>query len=391
MADDDFNDEEEELKPFDGGGDESLSGNEIDDLIANLGAGGGDDDDSGEEEALEESSEGAEVAEVLDQSDIDALMTETLDSKNDLIYRYDGTLYPQDHKVAVEDYDFSNPVFMTEGEMRKVRIRHEKFIHLLAARLSMFLRMDFGLKMSKLYTTQYKRYTESIQNPTHISLFKLQQFGGVGIVDMNSRLAMTIIDRMLGGGGHSIRDERYLTEMETALIEDVVTVILDEWCNQWDDMFEINASIVGHENNGRFLQVSAHDAIMLVISMEATLGDCSESIQLGIPYYTIEPVIKKMQEEEAKFDPNSNQKKENHWWASYEQIGVEVTAEWNAFDCKVSELIQLRKGDVLMLAPDLLNQTSVRFKNATHFLGTAGIKEGKVCVQINDRCKENTF
>jgi len=381
MADNEH--DEEDLSPIDGGDDDFLSGSEIDDLISGAGQ-------SEEEEVL--SSEGdADVAEVLDQTDIDALMSETLEGKNNLVYQWDGKRFPKDKKVPIEDYDFSNPVFMTEGEMRKVRIRHEKFIHLLSARLSMFLRMDFGLKMSKLYTTQYKRYTESIQNPTHISLFKLQQFNGVGIVDMNSRLAMTIIDRMLGGGGHSIRDERYLTEMETALIEDVITVVLDEWCNQWADMFEINASIVGHENNGRFLQVSAHDAIMLVVSMEATLGDCSESIQIGIPYYTVEPVIKKMQEEEAKFDPNTSKKKETHWWKSYENIGVNIVAEWDAFDCKVNELVRLRKGDVLLLPNKLLNNTNIRFKNATHFVGTAGVREGKVCVQIDGRCEEGIF
>ena len=90
------------------------------------------------------------------------------------------------------------------------------------------------------------------------------------------------------------RSERYLTEIEIALIEDVVRIILDEWCGQWKAEQELRPLIIGHENNGRFLQTSPKDAIVLALTLECSFGDCSEQIQLGVPYYTIEPVVKKM-------------------------------------------------------------------------------------------------
>ena len=90
--------------------------------------------------------------ELLDQSEIDRLMEESQKGPLAKIYRYDGTQFDSEVNVGVDSYDFRNPVFLSEIELRQVRIRHEKFMHYLAARLSMFLRMDFGLKMSKLYT-----------------------------------------------------------------------------------------------------------------------------------------------------------------------------------------------------------------------------------------------
>lgn len=137
-------------------------------------------------------------------------------------------------------------------ELRRLRLLHEDFIRYLAARLSLFLRMEFTLKMSKLTTLAYAKFTESLPSPTHLCLFKTEPLMGVGILDLNPRLALTLVDRMLGGHGHSVKLERYLTEIEVALLEDVIRIILEEWCAQWKGQRELHPAVIGHENNGRF-------------------------------------------------------------------------------------------------------------------------------------------
>ena len=88
------------------------------------------------------------------------------------------------------------------NELRRLRILHEDFIRYLSARLSLYLRMELGLKMARLTTATYAKFTESLPNPTHLCLFKAEPLAGVGILDINPRLALTIADRllaMLGG------------------------------------------------------------------------------------------------------------------------------------------------------------------------------------------------
>jgi flagellar motor switch protein FliM len=330
-----------------------------------------------------------DLNEILSQSDIDALMTEAMTAPQDIIYSYDGHRIEGGEKVHIESYDFRNPVFLTENELRQVRIRHEQFIHYLAARLSLFLRMDFGLKMSQLYTTPYKRFTESIPNPTHIALFRIDQLSGVGILDLNPRLAMTIVDRLLGGKGHSVRDERYLTEIEMALIEDVIYLVLEEWCRQWEDTRELNASLIGRENNGRFLQTSPHDAIMLVLTMEASIGDCSEPMQIALPYYTIEPVIRKMQENAKRFNNTVGEKLDPHWMPVYNDINVPVRAEWKAFEATVRDLLAIRPGDLIMLPNNIMEDTTVCLADTEQFKGSVGQDGDHVVVKIVKALRED--
>ena len=141
--------------------------------------------------------------------------------------------------------------------------------------------MEFGLKMAKLTTATYSKFTESLPSPTHLCLFKVEPLVGVGILDVNPRLALTIADRLLGGRGHSVKAERYLTEIEVALVEDVIVILLEEWCAQWKTEQELRPLIIGHENNGRFLQSSPKDAVVLALTPEVNFGDCSEQIQIG--------------------------------------------------------------------------------------------------------------
>lgn len=337
-------------------------------------------------EKLGEAASGLGGAEdLLDQSMIDALMQETQGgSGHEMVFTCHGERVPEGAPVRIDAYDFRNPVFLTEVELRQVRVRHEQFIRYLGARLSVFLRMDFQLGLTKLYTCQYNAYRQTLPDSVYIGLFRFEQLSGVGLLTMSPRMAMTITDRMLGGRGHSVREERYLTEIEENLMEDVMDLFLEEWCKQWDDTMELNPSLIGSESSGRYLQTAPHDAIMLILSLQGELGDCQEEIQLAIPYYTIEPVIKRMQANSRRYNQASAVEKSPKWREAYAHINVPVTAEWDAFEAEVGDILTLQEGDVLELPADILAKTRLRIVNTPKFLGEVGLEDGKVAVKITE-------
>lgn len=320
----------------------------------------------------------------LDQSEIDKLLAQAAaaEAPRQLLIRSDGSRGEQDGALKVETYDFRNPAFLSEVELRRLRLLHEDFIRYLSARLSLYLRMEFGLKMAKLTTVAYSKFTEALPNPTHLCLFKVEPLIGVGILDVNPRLALTIADRLLGGRGHSVKAERYLTEIEIALVEDVIVILLEEWCAQWKTEQELRPVIIGHENNGRFLQTSTKDAIVLAMTLEANFGDCSEQIQIGLPYYTIEPVVKKMQVRRQMDTAIPQNKKRASWQASYDRITVPVRAEWQALELSLREICSLAVGDVIEMQPAILADTRVLLNGMPIFVGTVGLDADRVAVQL---------
>jgi flagellar motor switch protein FliM len=319
---------------------------------------------------------------VLDQNEIDQLLAQAAAETRPTLLRADGRRDSGADPARVEVYDFRNPAFLTEVELRRLRILHEDFIRYLAARLSMFLRMECSLKMARLHTEAYAKFTEGLSTPTHICLFKADPLLGVGVLDINPRLALTLVDRLLGGRGHSVKAERYLTEIEVALLEDVVRIILDEWCAQWREDRELHPQIIGHENNGRFLQTAPRDAVVLAIAIEVGFGDCSEQIQIGLPYYTIEPLVKSLQQRRQKDSSPAVPPAPAQWREVYEHVRLPVRAEWDLADMPLREVAALRVGDVLELPVDILDRTRVLLSGAPKFSGTVGLEGDIVAVRL---------
>tara|TARA_B100001248_G_C27399098_1_gene468409 strand:- start:855 stop:1898 length:1044 start_codon:yes stop_codon:yes gene_type:complete len=313
--------------------------------------------------------------------------TETSSVATGVVYKADGSRHEAEAQIAVKVCDFRNPVFLTEVELRQIRTHNESFIHYLGARLSLFLNMEVGLKMTQLHTIPYDKFTEAIPNPAYISLFKIEELTGVGILTINPHLSMTLINRMLGGQGASIKEDRPLTELEMILMEDLVHIMMNEWCNQWKEIQELHTSLIGRESNGRFLQTAPHDAIMLVLDIEATLGECTELIQIGIPYYMIEPIIRSLQAEGNKYSTVGSVTKQPQWTSSYSNIDVPVFAEWDGFSISIKDLLKLRPGDTVELREGIMQNTIVRLENISQFKAEVGLNDNQVAVKIKEKIK----
>src|SRR5207249_10683751 len=273
-------------------------------------------------------------------------------------------------------FDFRQPSFLSASDLHKLRLRHEEFIRSLAARLSIYLRLEFGLQMSKLETLSFQKFIESLSNPTHLTLFKVEPLRGICLLDIPPRLGLTIVDRQLGGPGQCADPARELSEIEVGLLDQSAQLALSEWSNLWSGMLDLRPVILGHENNGRFLQTSPHDTVMLVVAMEARIGECVEQMQISFPYYTLEPLMLKLNstfentENSAGPSPASILK----WNPALEDIKIAVTAEWPDLQMTASQFAQLRLGEVFPLAPQVTSQVQVRLAKVPKFIGNLGTR-----------------
>ena len=321
------------------------------------------------------------AAAFLDQSEVNQLLTPEPPATEAAV------LAPGENGIGpkVERYDFRNPVLLSESEQRRLRALQDDFVRYVSARLSLYLRMEFGLKISALTTHTYGKFTDALPTPTHLSLFKLEPLAGIGILDLNPRLALTIADRLLGGRGQLVKADRPLTEIEIALVEDVVVILLEEWCEQFKSDQALRPVLVGHENNGRFLQTASRDAIMLCLTLECRFGDCLEQIQISVPYYTIEPLVKSLQARQAKDTKAAPAGRRAAWQPSYDGISVPVRAEWQAFELTLRELTELRPGDVIEMPASVCAETQVLLNGLPKFVGTVGLNTDRVAVQLTQK------
>jgi flagellar motor switch protein FliM len=285
---------------------------------------------------------------------------------------------------SIRPYDFRQPAFLAPTELRKLRLRHEEFVRSLSSRLSMYLRLEVSLRMSKLQTICYQNFTEGLSTPAHVSLFKAEPLKGICLLDIPPRLGLAIVDRLLGGGAKVQEANRDLTEIETALLDQAVQIILNEWCNHWQSFQDLRPTLLGHENNGRFLQTAPHDTVMVCLTMDMGLGDSVEQMQIAFPHYTLEPIVKyltalSIAEKETLATVAVPQAR---WNSELDDVAVGVTAEWSGLQLTARELIALKPGDVLMLEPQMTQQVQIHVASAPKYNGRLGTRGSNWAVEL---------
>lgn len=294
--------------------------------------------------------------------------------------------------LTIERCDFRNPVLLTESDLRRLRSQHTEFIRHFAAKVSAFLRLEFALRLISLTTTPFSRFADALPEPAHLTLFKLEPLAGLGIVSLPPALGLAITNRMLGGRGGAALENRALTEIETGLLEDFLRMIVEGWCRQWQDLQDPRPLLVGHETNGKFLQTSPPAANMLVVSMAANLGESEpETLQIAMPYAALEGSIKRapaQRPKEAKVTPVPDRAVFARR-AACAGISLPAVADWLVGDVTLRDVLHLRAGDVLELPSETLAQTRINLTGAPLFIGTAGVRDGRVAVRLDRRLDED--
>lgn len=325
------------------------------------------------------------LAEILSQEAIDSLLAQRLTEEEQ-----EGTkvLGKEESTHVIDVYDFRQPTFMGETEMRRLRLLHEDFIRFLEARLSMFLRKEFTLKMLKLETLPYQRVIETIESPAHLALFRANPLPGIGFLEISPRLALTVASSILGGKDPAPTEARYLTKIEIDLIEEFLFIFLQEWCSQWKYRQHLEPHITGHEVVASVLQICEPDTVILILLMEADVRGCTGQIQVAVPLYMIEPMVRHMQEQRRREEQFDFGEKVAVWRNGYNTVPVKASASFQIGKVSAHDCSTWKPGTFVPFDAASLKDVTLTLANVPLYRAEAGVKDGFVAVRVKEDLKE---
>jgi len=300
------------------------------------------------------------------------------------IFGHEGNRLDALDPAKLVRYNFHNPGFLGQADLRQLEILHQRFVQHLSARLSTFFRMECGLKIASFGTTTFAEFCGTMGSPTQLTLFQIEPLRGVGVVEISLPLGLAMADRLLGGKGRVITADRGLTEIEETLLEDAMQLIVNEWTQVLEGEKTILKPLcIGHETSGRFLQTSTPETVFVATKVEVTMGELTERLQIGIPFSMIEAMVKRMQA--ARQTGTEPQQKRVLWRVQYAGIQVPITAEWKVREITLGDVLGMRVGDVVPLPRELVSQTRIRLSNTEEYIGTVGMQNGHIAVQLGQR------
>ncbi|MGD1019076.1 MAG: flagellar motor switch protein FliM [Verrucomicrobiia bacterium] len=273
---------------------------------------------------------------------------------------------------------------LSQVELRKLRTQQEEFARNLEARLSVNLRLDFSFRLAGLQTIGFQKFVESAGTPLHFTLFKLDPLRGIALLEIPPSLGLNIVNRLLGGSGQSENSVRALTEIETALLDQVSNVILAEWAALWSVVQELKATTLGHEIDARFLNAISRETLLLEITFEVTLGEGRERFRIGLPYASFEPLIRRLTGDVNSKNgaPVAALMAKPHWNPQLDDVPVKLTAICHGLDLKVQALATLKVGDSLPVDAQRFHAVEIHLGTSAKFVGLLGTSEGRWAVQL---------
>ncbi len=333
------------------------------------------------------------MRDVLDQSDIDALMSAVSSgevarpsTQGQIFSRHRSDL----EKVEIKEYDFKRPERISKDQMRALHMLHEGFARNFAAFLSGFLRTIVEVRVASADQLTYAEFMASLPNPTSFNLINIEaaDLEGQLCLEVSPLIIYPIIDRLLGGSNHDVFiPQRPLTLIETRLVQRILTRAMTNLAEAWESVRKIEFQLGQMESNPHIVQIVPPNEVVVVIGFELKLGTRAGTMSLCIPFTVIEPL---MEEISAHSWTQAGRHRSDQQWGRLiaDRIAdaqVEVIAILAQTSMTVSDLHNLEVGDVIMTDKPATSPVTLYIESVPKFLADIGRHKNHRALRVRRR------
>ncbi len=236
------------------------------------------------------------MADLLDQSDIDALLSAvddtevTEEASGSQIFSRNGQVF--DENIEIREYDFKRPERVSKDQMLALQTLQEGFARNFGASLSGFLRTIVEVKVATCDQMTYSEFITGLPNPTSFNLLEAAPLEGQMCLELSPLIIYPVIDRLLGGTNQELFiPQRPLTMIEGRLIHKILDRAVDALDEAWSGVKPLKHTVIGNESNPQLVQIVPPNEVVVVIGFEIRMSNRAGTMNLCIPYAVIEPIM----------------------------------------------------------------------------------------------------
>jgi flagellar motor switch protein FliM len=289
---------------------------------------------------------------------------------------------PQGEEAAkgLEVYDFRNPNRLSREHLRKIEYLHSSFAKRLSINLAGLVRDSVGVEIGEVKEITHAELLESVPVPGAAFTFGVEPAGGLGVIDIDPLLAFSLVDRLFGGTGEPLAEPRDLTAIEQNVIRKVAARILKEAETAWNTLAEVRLEPPRFVPNMEFVKSPSFNESMVRVRLEIQKGSLDTGVSIVYPYVMLEPLIKAGSEK----DGETSQGGPNAQTVSRVRkiVPLELTVSMPVSMIRFGELMNLDKGDVLVLDNRVSDEVYVSVGKRMLLAGRPGKHRGSLAVKV---------
>jgi flagellar motor switch protein FliM len=333
------------------------------------------------------------MMDLLDQNEVDALLAavesggddEEASSEDTRVF-YSSKRLGNTDDIEVRDYDFKRPERVSKDQMRALQTLHEAFARSYGALLSGYLRTIVEVKVANIEQMTFSEFTHALPNPTCFNLLSCEPLDGNMCLEISPLIIYPVIDRLLGGSNADLFiPQRPLTAIELRLVGRIIDRAKTGLSEAWANISTLDFQLEESESNPALVQIVPPNEVIVVVNFEVKMGSRAGTMSLCVPYNVIEPVIDKLSNQTwaaYKKNKKGNQfrmRLEGH----LEAAKLDVTTILADTSMKVSDLINLQVGDIILTGKPASSPLSLSIEGKRKYIGQLGQYRGNRAFKVS--------
>lgn len=323
------------------------------------------------------------MPEKLSQTQIDALLHRIAE----------GTEVQQDNAPKLKEYDFRAPRKFTKEQLKALDGLHETLARVLSSYFSSILRIPCEIETEPAEEQRFYEYSNSLPDNAMLGLMGLSSPTNecdetTILVDLTASLGFQLIERLLGGSGKGAVPDRSFTDIEIAILHNVLENITRRFDDVWKNSFNIDFNLDQVETNPRLLQLFAPEDIVVIAMLEVKIGGNTNTITICLPAELLEQTIdqfnRKFTKSKKQQDPNQERLKKQLILENVCESELEMKAIFDEFTLPLNTILSLQPMDVIPLQKSVNSDFAVTIDDTVWFTAKLGETKRRKAIKINN-------
>lgn len=326
------------------------------------------------------------MAEVLSQSQIDALLSAARSGEMDL-NRSD-----QDGEKKYRKYDFYSPRKFTKDRLKMISGIFENYTRIINSRLNGLLHTTSEIAVESVEEQHYYEFANALSDGDVLTLADVNVQGvreseeSPVLIHLSTGLALNMMDRLMGGEGEGAASAPAgytFTPLELKLYESIVKDLIDILGGSWENYIDLNFAFRRVEANPTLVQLIGLDETVVIIGISIKFPNAAGRMSICLPGMMLTNIFAKI----AAMNQVGRGTGENN---SQEIMDIlrdsqlEITAELGRTRLTLQDIYYLNVGDVIDLGHPTQEPVNLYIGGQPWFSGKLGTQGGSMAVKICD-------
>ena len=290
----------------------------------------------------------------------------------------------------VKSHDWGEKRRLSNDQIRTLNDMHDQFAKSYGPALGIELKREVMMTMEgEPKQISYGEYIGTLPNPTSLTRFVLPPLEGTAVLHLDLKLALAIVERVLGGRGDPVDDEdlRPATAIEERVIQRMMLNLLQALRASWIRVVDFDPSFTTSESIPYYLQLSQMaDDIVIAVNFKVVISDefgvlLESDLSICYPYILLQPIASSLKASQL-FGSSSGSSLSDEIRNGLEKVKAPVRCNLVRDKLRLQDLLEMELGDVLTFRTNLEQAAEIVIGKTSVFWGRPGTLGRRYAVRV---------